>query len=125
MYDYRERGVMPPAPNRVCRKPGCNKLTNDRTGYCVDHQDIPSIKQAEYDKRRGSSNARGYDYKWQKLRKRKLRANPFCEMCGRVARLVHHIDEIPKNNEWSNLMSVCKLCHEKLHPDRFHQWVKK
>jgi len=82
----------------------------------------------------------------------KLRANPLCEECkilGRIveASMVHHIISIkgkddPCRLEWDNLQSLCEACHDAkhssapearrvqgcdvngmpIHPD--HPWVK-
>lgn len=71
---------------------------------------------------RPSSAKRGYDYRWTKIRKQFLESNPLCYCCKRnnratPATLVHHI--IPLRNggthNTTNLMSVCRFCHAKLH----------
>ena len=78
-------------------------------------------RQRERDQRRGSSTARGYDYAWQKLRIRKLQADPLCAGCttqGRVslAEEVDHIIRITKRPDlrldWGNLQSLCGPCHD-------------
>lgn len=78
-------------------------------------------RQRERDQRRGSSTARGYDYAWQKLRVRKLQADPLCESCksrGRVtlAREVDHLMRISERPDlrldWDNLRSLCERCHD-------------
>lgn len=66
---------------------------------------------------------------WKKLREAKLIANPLCEIClakGEVTPAIdiHHIDSFTKYDgtkklsvafNYSNLLSVCKQCHQKLH----------
>ncbi len=39
-----------------------------------------------------------------------------CQICGSKCRLVcHHKDEDKKNNQMSNLQTLCKACHIKIH----------
>lgn len=53
------------------------------------------------------------------LEARKYRKE-YCEHCGSsVSVQIHHIDSNWKNNSPSNLMSLCKTCHMKLH---WQQW---
>jgi len=40
-----------------------------------------------------------------------------CEICGKPARLVHHIDGDKSNHNINNLMAVCLKCHSPLHHD--------
>lgn len=61
--------------------------------------------------------------RWLKLRQLKLNHSPLCEHClkeGRTtaATLVHHIKPIEDGGEmyeYSNLMSLCTECHNKIH----------
>ena len=108
---------MPSAPSRPCLKPGCNKLTKNRDGFCDAHADWYR-KQA--DKRRGTAQERGYDGEWQKVRAAKKRADPLCERCKvkgiiKPMAVVHHVNRDPKDNVWHNLESLCRSCHEKEH----------
>ena len=69
---------------------------------------------------------------WRELRVLKYRANPLCELCERegyvrAAQAIHHITPIETAKtmdemkrlayDWSNLLSVCRECHAKLHKD--------
>jgi len=47
-----------------------------------------------------------------------------CEICNNVAKIVHHKDKNRKNNEISNLLSVCHRCHHKIHYQEMHNWRK-
>lgn len=110
---------MTAAPRRPCRKPGCDALHRNASGFCDVHE---LQDQQAYDRSRGSAASRGYDAVWRALRDIKLRANPVCEVkgCTHVASLVHHKDKNPRNNSQDNLMSVCQPCHERIHAqDRF------
>ncbi len=71
--------------------------------------------------KRGSSNERGYNYKWQKARRLWLLNNPLCRYCdeaGYVVRatVVDHIEPHRGNDElfWdqTNWQSLCKSCHD-------------
>lgn len=73
-----------------------------------------------YDKFRGSSNDRGYNYRWQQVRKDWLRKHPLCVTCQAkglvtVATELDHI--IPHRGDqnvfWdrNNWQGLCKPCH--------------
>ena len=109
---------MPPRSQKECNKAGCYQLTRNDGGYCDKHL---KYTEKEYDKRRGTATQRGYDYRWSKVRDRKLRADPFCECprcvnTHRVATMVHHIKPVETHPElrlvWGNLMSLTRECHE-------------
>ena len=113
---------MPNKPKRICNHAGCNIITDGT--YCPEHaKEAEDKRQRLLAQRRGSSASRGYDGRWQKLRKHKLGVNPFCESCeesGHVekATMVHHINPISQGGkalEYSNLMSLCETCHDKIH----------
>ena len=58
--------------------------------------------------------------RWKDLRDMCVRADPMCEMCGvSPTEDVHHIEplvEFPgKAYDRSNLMAMCKRCHETVH----------
>ena len=56
---------------------------------------------------------------WTRLRRRFIRNNPTCAVCGRPGEEVHHV--IPRSlrpdlcYEWDNLKTLCKECHLKAH----------
>jgi len=100
-----------PTINRPCRNRGCGNAQP-----CPDH---PEDK--EYDKRRGSASSRGYDRRWQFIRKVKLANDPLCERCleqgkTEAAEMVHHIKPVETHPElrlvMSNLMSLSDNCHD-------------
>jgi 5-methylcytosine-specific restriction protein A len=74
---------------------------------------------------RGTTDERGYDGDWERLRAQFLMAHPLCqcEQCddGRkrvtAANVVNHIidirDDPGKRLEWSNLQSMAKRCHDR------------
>lgn len=108
---------MPSAAPRPCRHPGCKALVRG-VAYCdAHHKEV----QKQYDDRRGSSAARGYNSRWQKARHTFLSRHPLCCMCsaeGRVvpATVVDH--KIPHRGDqqlfWdtSNWQPLCKRHHD-------------
>lgn len=77
-------------------------------------------------------------YRWQKLRKEILRRdNNECQWCKkkglvRKAEVIHHLKEADRYidlfYEPSNLISLCRVCHEEYHgrirqlDERFVEW---
>ena len=81
-------------------------------------------RQKEYDNSRVSSQDRGYDHTWHKLRKLKLSQDPLCEVHlqqGQIiaASIIHHIQPIDMHPQlrlvMDNLQSLCNDCHEEIH----------
>ena len=89
---------MPSAPRKICRHPGCSVLTENT--YCGQHekkkQETLKTERIKYDKERGTSSSRGYNYRWRKYSAQYRKDNPLCVMCekeGRVA-LAECVDHI-------------------------------
>ena len=118
--------MSPFAPKHPCGYPGCATLTD--AGRCERHR---KQEQREYDRRRGSPAARGYDHAWRKASKEYLARNPLCVEClkrNRVtaARVTDHI--VPHKGDpslfWdpSNFQGLCVRCHSRktaLHDGRW------
>lgn len=112
---------MPTITPRPCKQPGCRALTT-AGAYCEAHGKARR-KQAEVE--RGSSNSRGYGYRWQKASKAYLKAHPLCQCpdCQEGAKritpavVVDHI--IPHRGDmnlfWDrgNWQSMAKTCHDR------------
>ncbi len=109
---------------KPCRHPGCPKLTDGM--YCEGHAKLHASDRA-------SASVRGYDSRWEKARKRFLKAHPLCVRCmeqGRVVRanVVDHI--IPHRGDaklfWdeANWQSLCKSCHDHktMTEDRYQEY---
>ena len=71
---------------------------------------------------RNLSKKRAAEYReYSKVKREYMEEKPYCEamwMCpGLLATELHHISgkEGKKLTEKSNLMSVCRLCHERIH----------
>lgn len=107
-------GLMPSRVGHPCAAPGCPAVV--RTGrYCPQH-----VEQSRSSDPRPSSNRRGYDARWQKIRARVLRERPLCVHCMGVgvvtaANEVDHIIPLRDGgtNEDANLQPLCKSCHSK------------
>ena len=78
--------------------------------------------RADFDRRRGTATARGYDAAWRQLRARYLRANPLCAFCARDGRdtpatQVDHVETVAERPDrrldWSNLRSLCDTHHSR------------
>ena len=109
---------------KPCRHPGCPKLTDGM--YCEGHAKLHASDRA-------SASVRGYDSRWEKARKRFLKAHPLCVRCmeqGRVVRanVVDHV--IPHRGDaklfWdeANWQSLCKSCHDHktMTEDRYQEY---
>ena len=75
----------------------------------------PRNKQRSYERRRGSSTARGYGYTWQKKRLAYLAENPVCVRCQGPANEVDHIVSKRRggSDDEENFQSLCKTCHSR------------
>lgn len=126
-----------------CKHFGCYKLTDNKNGYCDEHQNEYYEKQAKAKK--NWIERTGYKYKknyalnkyekfysskqWQEMRAYILaRDNYLCQDCLKNnkivnARQVHHIDFLTHN--WDkrldedNLVSLCNDCHKKRHGKKY------
>ncbi len=84
-----------------------------------------AIKYSQYRAKREfrpQSRTRGYDRQWELLARSFRVEFPLCRMCldagvTRAAALVDHIVPVVIDPslrlEWSNLQSLCRLCHAK------------
>ena len=109
---------MPRKPLKPCRFPGCPELTDEQ--YCEKHR---KTARRQYDKYERSEDIHlKYGFRWHKIRQRYAKAHPLCELCLKEGRYtpveeVHHILPIAKGgtHDESNLMSLCRSCHNKIH----------
>lgn len=110
---------MPPRIKRPCRHKGCAELTNDSSGYCVQHRQ-QHVGEGWRNYQNGKSRQeRGYGRPWEVRRARILqRDKHICQECRRVgiatrASTVDHI--IAKahggTDDDDNLESLCWPCH--------------
>lgn len=90
---------------RLCR---CGAIVKDRCEKCNPHRKKANVK---------------YNAAWDKLSRRYRKAHPLCQECERngfitPATEVHHIvkvaDDPSRLLDVTNLMSVCRACHEKI-----------
>lgn len=117
---------MPTKAPTTCRRLGCRGLV--RAGVCSACGPVRRESAVEHDERRGSSRERGYDARWERVRRMHLAGEPLCRMCqqaGRVtlAVLVDHITPIRDGGERlddDNLQSLCRRCHDEKTKDDLH-----
>ena len=111
---------MPSLPKRICRKPGCNELTQG-SRYCSEHMYMATIDKGV---KRASATQRGYNSRWRTVSKMYLREHPLCECeeCVKArkhttANVVHHVIEHHGNYElfWDqdNWQAMNKKCHDR------------
>ncbi len=103
-------------PARYCKRPGCRGVVRDGTcSRCG-----PTKRKRAPDKREGSAK-RGYNYRWQRVRKVYLAANPLCERCraeriDEPATIVHHKIRHGGNSDLlfdeENMEGLCKRHHD-------------
>lgn len=112
---------MPRKPAHPCNYPGCPKLTSER--YCPEHQKITNRNYEKYQRNR--ERKKKYDARWNHIRKRYAAAHPWCEEClkeGIYVPVEHVHHRVPLSeggtNDDSNLESVCKSCHSRIHAKR-------
>ncbi len=109
---------MPRKPKQPCIYPGCSKLSDGR--YCEAHKKIAAKEYEKYC--RDPLVHRKYGRAWKRIRDSYVKEHPFCEQCFAHGVLVpvdevHHKVPISKGgtHEQSNLMSLCRSCHNKVH----------
>lgn len=93
----------------IGRKPW-NKGLNESQDIRVKNQ-ADALRKYRYNRWEDTSNIKKVDtIAYQKYNK------GFCEICKTTKNLdVHHIDEDRSNNFPSNLITLCKTCHSRLH----------
>ena len=119
---------MPRKPKRSCSYPGYPNLTDGR--FCEKHQKEENKRYEKYD--RNPVASRRYGRVWKRVRDAYVKEHPFCEECFKKKILlpveeVHHIKPLSEggNHNKSNLISLCKSCHARIHVSRGDRWNKK
>ena len=128
LISQKEVEGLPRKPKRPCSYPGCPKLTEGR--FCEEHQKQENKHYEKYD--RNPAASRRYGRAWKRIRDAYVREHPFCEECFKKGALVpveevHHIKPLSEggNHNKSNLISLCKSCHARIHAERGDRWNKK
>lgn len=116
---------MPLKPKHPCGWPGCPNLTDK--AYCPEHIKAANKQYEKY--RRDPQTSSRYGKAWQLARKKYKAKHPLCEMCladGKAVPMeqVHHIVPLSQGgtHDESNLMSLCKSCHSKIHASEKDHW---
>lgn len=117
----KEARAMPKSPKKPCRFPGCPNLTEGR--YCKEHKDKANRSYEKYG--RDPAVRRRYGRAWKRIRDKYVAGHPFCELCYQEGIIVpvdevHHKLPLSEGgtHERSNLISLCKSCHAKIHAER-------
>ena len=110
--------------------PGCRKPVPLGAKYCEAHKAAGEARDTKFaadrdrprTERAGASSARGYGYKWQRLRARILVAHPLCVECEKrgLIKLATDVDHTRphKGNPFllwdkENLQPLCHECHSR------------
>ena len=103
-------------PKIPCRAPGCGAVVE--RGYCTRHQ--PAAGTKRYERARGGSAERGYDWQWRRFRASflSLAENVLCRDCGREHSTdVHHVLKLRERPDLkldpSNCLALCHRCHSR------------
>lgn len=113
----KEDKLMPTKPKKPCKYLGCPNLTDGT--YCERHK---AQMEREYNTNGRTTSHAKYGREWKRIRDKYVRLHPLCERCLKEGRYtpvdeVHHILPVNRGgtNVESNLMSLCKSCHNKIH----------
>jgi len=116
---------VPCKPKSPCSHPGCPKLTHGR--FCEEHAREEAIRYEKYD--RDPEVRRRYGRAWKRIRDRYVQQHPLCELCLEKGILipteeVHHKVPLAEGgtHDQSNLISLCKSCHARIHAQRGDRW---
>lgn len=127
-YAKKEVESLPRKPKRPCSYPGCPNLTDGR--FCEEHKREENKRYEKYD--RDPAVRRRYGRVWKRVRDAYVKEHPFCELCFEKKILVpveevHHIKPLSEggNHSKSNLISLCKSCHARIHAERGDRWNNK
>lgn len=110
--------------SKVCAEPGCPTLTTST--FCDEHQ---RSKRQAADKRRQTTHSDYSAPRWRAVRRAYLRRHPLCECgCGRIATIVHHLDEQGLHGarayDAANLQAMAAVCHNKLTAEHHGGWER-
>ena len=121
---------MPRRPRRGCAWNGCPKLAAEGSQYCEEHRTEAARQYNRYE--RSPEVKKKYGRAWQRIRSRYARSHPLCEQCFKEGRLtpveeVHHIIPVAKGgtHDFSNLMSLCRSCHTKIHMETGDRQIRR
>lgn len=116
---------MPRKPKRSCSYPGCPELTDGR--FCEEHTKLMNKCYEKYG--RDPAVRRRYGRAWKRIRDSYVKTHPFCEQCYEKGILVpveevHHKKPLSEGgtHDRSNLISLCKSCHSRIHAQRGDRW---
>lgn len=113
---------MPYSPRRGCAYGNCPNRAVPGSQYCEEHKKLTDKQYNDYSRR--PEIKKKYRNHWRKIRERYYSMHPYCEQCFKEGKMVladevHHIIPVSRGgtHEASNLMSLCRSCHNKIHHD--------
>lgn len=119
---------MPRRPKRPCSYPGCPRLTDGRC--CEEHEKLMNQTYEKYGRDKEAVRRR-YGRAWKRIRDSYVKTHPFCELCyekGLIVSVeeVHHKVPLAEGgtHDRSNLISLCKSCHSRIHAESGDRWRK-
>jgi hypothetical protein len=92
----------------------CDRKTQHSSHLCAYHRMIKyGDNKGEHNGNwKGGTSQYKNHYLMKKLRLIKLNSTNYkCEICGREAEEVHHLDKNKTHHELSNFVAVCRKCH--------------
>lgn len=116
-----------PTLKKLCSAPSCSGVAKRGRNFCDAcaaakdqirrERGLARLRRLgkAADKKRANARSRGYDRRWQKLRKIYLARHPFCIKCPRLATEVDHILPLAEGGTHAddNLQALCKSCHSR------------
>lgn len=118
---------MPRKPKRPCSHSNCPRLTENR--FCKEHTREENKRYEKYE--RSPDVKKRYGTTWRKVRSCYVSTHPYCELCFakgimKEVEEVHHKKPLSKGgtHDESNLISLCKSCHSKIHASDGSRWRK-
>lgn len=106
---------MPTRAARVCRVPGCGRVTVRSDGYCTECSDAGKNTSIE-DRRKKETDPFYYSTEWRRYQKWWLMTHPLCVSCGQSGQMVDH--KVPIRDGGAklnpaNTQTMCFTCHNK------------
>lgn len=102
-------------------------ITENDNRFCDEHMKQYNREYEKYG--RSSETRRRYGRAWHRIRTSYAKEHPFCEICYQKGRLreveeVHHKVPLSEggSHDRSNLISLCKSCHARIHAERGDRW---
>ena len=107
---------MPQRALRLCRRVGCPELIRTIDGYCEAHRKAAHKNYNTIG--RPKAHSLYGTQRWKMRRLSQLVSVPFCQHCGGIATIAHHVEDWggdPVKFMTGELESICHGCHNAEH----------